>query len=138
QGFEATGTGTFTVAQNAGALEINGTVDTDYWPGASLKTAKSYVATKEVNLAIEVDRVLLEPVGSGGRAGVFITTGDRSKYVFFSQNSEGNTNWQVNVNPATSTGINPTGGGFVLPAFSTVTDLASHRVRLVADGETVE
>jgi hypothetical protein len=138
RGFEATGAGTFTVAQTAGALEINGTVDTDFWPGASLKTAKSYVATKEVNLAIEVDRVLLEPVGSGARSGVFITTGDRSKYVFFSQNSEGNTNWQVNVNPATSTGINPTGGGFVPPAFSTVTDLASHRVRLVADGETVE
>jgi len=44
----------------------------------------------------------------------------------------------VNVNPATSTGINPTGGGFVPPAFSAVTDLARHRVRLVADGETVE
>src|SRR6266496_3631956 len=48
RGFEATGTGTFTVAQNAGALEINGGVDTEFWPGASLKTTKSYVATKEV------------------------------------------------------------------------------------------
>jgi hypothetical protein len=138
QGFEATGAGTFTVAQNAGALEINGSVDTDFWPGASLKTAKSYVATKEVNLAFEVDRVSLEQVGTGGRTGVFITTGDRSKYVFLSQNSEGNTNWQVNVNPATSTGINPTGAGFVLAPFSTIRDVGRHRIKLVADGESVE
>src|SRR6185503_13386824 len=138
RGFEATGTGTFTVAPNAGALEINGSVDADFWPGASLKTAKSYVATKEVNLAFEADRVLLEPSGTGVRTGVYITTSDRSKYLFFSQNSEGNTNWQVNVNPATSTGINPTGGGFVPPAFSTVNDSGRHRVKLVADGETVE
>ena len=138
RGFEPTGAGTFTVAQSAGALEISGSVDQDFWPGASLKTAKSYVATKEVNLSFEVDRVLLEPAGTGGRTGVYITTGDRSKYVFLSQNSEGNTNWQVNVNPATSTGINPTGAGFVLGAFSTLTDTGRHRLKLLADGETVE
>ena len=45
--------------QNAGALEISGSVDTEFWPGASLKTTKSYVATKEVNLAFETDRVNL-------------------------------------------------------------------------------
>jgi hypothetical protein len=138
QGFEATGMGTFTVAPNAGQLEINGSVDTDFWPGASLKTVRSFVATKEVNLAFEVDRVSLEQVGTGGRAGVYITTGDRSKYVFLSHNTEGNANWQLNVNPATSTGINPTGGGFILGPFSTVTDLGRHRIKLVADGETVE
>jgi len=138
QGFEATGTGTFTVLQTAGALEINGSVDTDFWPGASLKTAKSYVATKEVNLAFEVDRVLLEQTGTGGRTGVYITTGDRSKYVFLSHNSEGNANWRLNVNPATSTGITPTGAGFVLAAFSTVIDTGRHRMKLQADGETVE
>jgi len=138
QGFEATGSGTFTVAQTGGALEVSGGVDVDFWPGASLKTAGSYVATREVNLSFEVDRVLLEQAGTGGRAGVFITTGNRSRYLFFSQNTEGSANWQVNVNPATSTGINPTGAGFVPAAFSTITDLGRHRIKLVADGETVE
>jgi hypothetical protein len=138
QGFEATGTGTFTVTQTGGALEINGSVDADFWPGASLKTLGSYVATKEVNLSFEVDRVLLEHASTGARSGVYITTGDRSKYLFLSQNTEGSANWQLNINPATSTGINPTGAGFVPSAFSTVTDLGRHRIKLVADGETVE
>ena len=52
------------VAQNAGVLEISGSADADFWPGASLKTVKSYVATKEVNLSVEVDRVSIEQVGT--------------------------------------------------------------------------
>ena len=51
------GTGTFDVAIKNGAVEISGTTVDNYWPGASLKTAKSYVATKDVNLSFEVDRV---------------------------------------------------------------------------------
>ena len=127
-----TGTGTFTVAQNAGVLEISGSADADFWPGASLKTAKSYVATKEVNLSVEVDRVSIEQAGTAGRTGVFLTTADRSRYVFFSQDA-GENNWEVNVNPGTPTGNQP-----ALPAFAGVTDTTNHRIKLVADGETVE
>ena len=126
------GTGTYDVAVKGGALEISGVGMDNYWGGASLKTAKSYVATKELNLVFEMDRVLIEQVGTAGRTGIFITTDDRSKYVLFSQNV-GENNWQVNVNPG-----NPTGGGTTLTAFSGVTDTAKHRMKLVADGQTVE
>src|SRR5206468_3200247 len=82
-----TGTGTFAVTQTGGALDISGSTDTDAWPGASLKTAKSYVATKDLNLSFEVDRVSIEQAGAGARTAVFITTGDRSRFVYFAQNA---------------------------------------------------
>jgi hypothetical protein len=131
RGFE-TGTGTFTVAPNAGALEINGTAETDFWPGASLKTAKNYLAVKDLNLSFEVDRVSIDQAGTAGRTGVFITTDDRSKFVFFAQNV-GETGWEVNVNPGS-----PTGSGAAIAAFAGVTDTGSHKMKLVADGSNVE
>ena len=97
----------------------------------SLKTAfRAFVATRELNLAFEVDRVD-RTTGHRGRTGVYITTGDR-RVRLFAQNV-GENNWQVNVNPG-----NPTGGGTTLAAFSGVTDLGRHRMKLVADGEFVE
>jgi hypothetical protein len=130
-GFE-TGTGIFETAVKSGVLEIAGYTEVQYWPGASLKTKNSYVATKELNLVFEVDRVAIDQFGSAARTGVFITTADRSQFVFFGQNV-GETGWQVNVNPG-----NPTGSGTALAAFAGVTDLGRHRLRLVADGSTVE
>ena len=135
QSFEAGSTGTFEVAAKGGQLDISGVATGDgtlYWPGASLKTVKSYVATKELNLAFEVDRVLIEQPGTAARTGVFITTDDRSKYVFFSQDA-GENNWQVNVNPGT-----PTGNQAAIQAFAAITDTGKHRIRMVADGQTVE
>ncbi len=130
--FEA-GTGTFSVTAAGGALNITGTADTDYWAGASLKTAKTFVATKDLNLSFEVDRKSIEQAGTAGRTGVFITTADRSKYVFFAHNL-GENGWQVNVNPGS-----PTGGGANVAAFDAIdADLGNHRMKLVADGSTVE
>jgi len=129
--FEA-GTGAFTVTQSGGALEISGATDTDFWPGSSLRTVKSFVATKELNLSVEVDRVVIEQVGTAGRTGVYITSGDRSRSVLFAQNV-GENNWQVNVKPG-----NPTGSGTTLTAFSDITDTGKHRMKLVADGTNVE
>ncbi len=130
-GFE-TGTGAYTVTQTGGTLQISGTTDADFWPGASLKTAKTYVATRDLNLSFEVDRVSLAQDGTAGRSGVFITTADRSKFVFFGQNV-GENNWEVNVNPGSATG-----SGTAVTAFADVTDTGSHKLKLVADGKTVE
>ncbi|MDA1278004.1 MAG: hypothetical protein O2960_28750, partial [Verrucomicrobia bacterium] len=132
QSFEAAGVGTFAVTQAGGTLNIEGFTDADFWGGGSLKTANSYLATKDLNLVFEMDRVFMDQVGTAGRTGVFITTDDRSKFVFFSQNV-GQNNWQVNVNPGTSTGQ-----GTTLSAFAGVTDLDKHRMKMVADGKTVE
>jgi hypothetical protein len=132
QGIEG-GTGTFEVTQTGGTLQIAGASDTAPLAGASLKTAKSYVATRDLNLAVEADRVSLEQVGTAGRSGIFITTADRSRFVFFGQNIAANNTWQVNVNPGSATGA-----GTALTAFADVTDAGSHKMRMVADGRTVE
>ena len=130
-GFEV-GTGSFTVAANGGLLEISGTTEAEFWAGASLRTVESFVATPDLLLSVEVDRALIDQVGSAGRTGVYLVTADRSKFVFFGQNV-GENNWHVNVNPGSATG-----GGTALATFAGVTDTANHRLKLVANGETVE
>ena len=139
QPFE-TGAGTFTVAPSNGVLVITGTLDqSDAWGGASLKTTKSYTATKDLPLSVEIDRVSIDPTSSdpvtpstAARTGIFLATEDRSKFLFFGQDL-GETGWEVNTNPG-----NPTGSGTAIPAFVTVTDTNSHRLKLVADGEGVD
>ena len=136
QGFEATGTGVFLtdLATTPGTLEIYGLVDTDFWPGASVKTVPSFTATQELPLIVEVDRLSIDPATStAARTGIYLTTDDRSSYVFFGQNY-GETGWQVNVNPG-----NPTGSGTALSAFSALAqDTGPHRLKIVADGQVAE
>jgi hypothetical protein len=132
-GFETTGTGAYTVGASGGVLNIEGAADGDYWSGASLKSVKSFVATRDLTLSVEVDRVSLDQPGTAARSGVFITTGDRSKFVFFGQNA-GENGWQVNVNPGSATG-----GGANIAVFDGLdADLGKHHMKLVADGERVE
>ncbi len=128
-----TGTGSATVAAAGGTLNLTASADTDFWPGGSLKTARTFLATKDLNLILEVDRNSIEQTGTAGRTGVFITTADRSRYVLFAQNV-GENGWQVNVNPGSATG-----GGVNIAAFDGLdADLGKHRMKLVADGATVE
>lgn len=137
-GFE-TGSGTFDVAQTGGQLQISGIIDiASYWGGASLKTVDEYIATPDLPLVFDMDRVSIDNLyydtpATGARTGVFITTADRSQFVFFGQDL-GETGWEVNVNPG-----NPTGSGTALAAFSALaTDQGSHHLKMVADGSTVE
>lgn len=130
QGFEASGAGAFTVKQAAGVLEIEGLTDTDFWPGASVKSTQTFLATKDLNLVVEVDRAAIEYSGTAGRTGVYLTTGDRSRYLFFGHNL-GENGWQVNEGT--------TGGGVNLTAFDDLDqDTGNHRMKLVANGRTVE
>ena len=80
---------------------------------------------------VEVDRVSLDRGSSTAvRSGVYLTTGDRSKYLFFGHNF-GENGWQVNQGDI--------GGGVDLTAFNAFDeDPGSHRMKLVADGKTVE
>jgi len=127
------GTGTYTVTQTGGALNISGAGESDFWSGSSLKTAKSYVALKDLNLMVEVDRTSIEQAGSAGRTGVYLTTGDRSRYVLFAHNL-GENGWQVNVNPGSATG-----GGNNIAVFDALDqDAGLHKMKLVADGSSVE
>ena len=136
QPFE-TGQGTFMVVPSNGVLVISGTLDqADAWGGASLKTTKSYTATKDLPLSVEIDRVSIDPTSSdtttpstGARTGVFLTTGDRTNFLFFAQDV-GETGWEINTNPG-----NPTGGGTAIAAFAAVTDTNLHHIKLVADGQ---
>ncbi|MCC6233129.1 MAG: hypothetical protein IT580_10835 [Verrucomicrobiales bacterium] len=133
--FEA-GTGAYTVTQTGGALEISGATDADFWAGAGVASKAGFVATKELNLVVEVDRVMLENQGgTAARAGVYLTTADYTKYVFFSQNlGESGFGWAVNANPGS-----PTGNGSAVGGFGGMLDGGDLRkIRLVADGSTVE
>ena len=134
RGFGA-GEGAFNVTQSDGQLEIGGFVDTDAWAGASLKTKDSFLATQDLNLVFEVDRVAIDQFGTAGRTGVFITNDDRTRYVFFSQQLEDTDDafWRVNTNPGSATG-----GGTVIGAFGPMQDLGNHAMKLVADGSRVE
>jgi hypothetical protein len=129
------GLGDFTVEQNNGQLEISGFADGDTWPGASLKTKNSYLATEDLNLVVEVDRVAMDQFGEAGRTGVFLTNADRTRFVFFSQQVEIDDDafWRVNVNPGS-----PGGGGAVIPGFGPMEDLGKHTMKLVANGSSVE
>jgi hypothetical protein len=131
QGFEPTGTGTYNVTQVGGALRIDGSAEGDYWSGGSVKSVKTFTATKDLNLVVEVDRVSLDRGSSTAvRSGVYLTTGDRSKYLFFGHNF-GENGWQVNQGD--------TGGGVNLAAFDAMDeDPGNHRMKLVADGNSVE
>ena len=44
--FENTGVGTFTVTQTGGELDITGSTDQEFWPGASIISKNAFVATK--------------------------------------------------------------------------------------------
>ena len=131
QGFEA-GVGAMTVTTSGGQLKMSGGLDQQYWGGVSLKTVQDYIATKDLPLVFEMDRVSLAYTGTAGRSGVFITTADRSRYVFFGQNY-GENGWEVNVNPG-----NPTGGGTTIGAFSSLNNGNSHHLKVIADSSTVE
>jgi hypothetical protein len=131
QGFEA-GIGDMTVTTSGGQLRMSGGLAEQYWGGVSLKTVQDYVATRDLRLVFEIDRVSLAYTGTAARSGVYITTSDRSQFVFFGQNF-GETGWGVNLNPG-----NPTGGGTAIPAFSALNDGNNHRLKLIADGAAVE
>jgi hypothetical protein len=134
------GAGTFTETEADGVLQISGTLDFDqYWGGATIKSVKSFTATADLPLTVDVDRLSIDPVSTdtvtpstGARTGVFLANDDRSKFVFFAQDV-GETGWEVNVNPG-----NPTGGGTALAAFSSMNDTNAHHMKLVADGSGVD
>lgn len=136
-GFETTGAGTFEVSQTGGQLVMSGTVDQwGFWPGVSIKTVKSYTATPALPLVFEIDRVAIDPnkvsdgtQSTGARTGVYLTTDDRSTYVFFGQDV-GETGWEVNVTS--------TGSGTAIPQFASITDNGLHTMKMIADGSTVE
>jgi hypothetical protein len=138
-GFEPTGIGTYTVSQTSGQLVISGTTDQQsYWAGVAVETVNPYTATPSLPLSFEVDRVSIDPTQDGStpdtaaRTGFFITTSDRSKFVFFGQDV-GETGWEVNINPGS-----PTGSGATVPQFASITDNGSHHIQLSADGSEVE
>lgn len=130
RGFES-GIGDFTVATSNGQLNIAGTLTAQYWGGAGVRTVESYSASRDLELVFEVDRTSMERTGTAARSAIFITSADRSRFVAFSQN-HGENGWTANVNPG-----NPTGGGTTLTALNTRNDLGAHKMKLVANGETV-
>lgn len=113
---------------NNGILKITGTYDnhSGHWGGATLKSAQTYTATAENPIIFSVDRLYLEQTERAARSSIWLWGSD-SKYLHFSQNTEGVSNgkysWSYN-NSNTSTG---TGTGFY-------DDLGAHKMAIKYDG----
>lgn len=131
QGFEA-GVGDLTVSTSDGQLKLTGGLAVQYWGGASLKTARSFLASPDMPLVFEVDRVALNYTGTAARTGVYVSNADRSQWLFFGQN-RGESRWAVNTSAAT-----PTGGGTTIAAFDSKDDAGAHKIRLEVDGNGVD
>ena len=124
-------------SRKEGQLKIEGWTDTDSWAGASAATRAPFLATPDINLVAEADRVSVAAEGTT-RSGIFLSNADRSRYLFLSQeyrdgNDSGAATWHVNVNPGS-----PSGTGTVIPAFSGMDGDGSYRLGLIADGSMVE
>ena len=124
-------------AQAPTKLRIETWNTTNFWTGASALNRNSFLATPDSNLVAEVDRVSVEADGTS-RSGIFLTSANRSHYLFFSQQykdgiDSGAATWHVNVKPGSSFGT-----GTVIPAFSGMDSNGSYRLGLIADGSMVE
>lgn len=128
-GFEA-GAAAITVAEAGGTIALSGEGTVSYWGGKSVRTTQRYAASPTAPLVFEIDRVSHAGTGTATRTGVYITTLDRSQYVFFGEN-RGENGWQYN--PGN------TGGGTTIGAFNVApfNDGGNHRMRVVADGQNV-
>ena len=132
-GYEG-GVGFFNVTFPNGLLEIAGDTQIAPWGGGFLQSVDSFVATEDLTLSVAVDRVNMainpppnSPVAV--RTGILLTTADDQSSFFFSQ-SLGESGWQVNIKPGTSSNS--------IPAFAAVTDTGNHRMKVIANGETAQ
>jgi hypothetical protein len=130
------GTGTYEVVQSNGRINISGVGTGQYWGGASVRSVPIFTATKDLPLVVEVDRVGInrlrfdETESTAARSSLWLATTNRTQFFMFAQNL-GENGWQVNVNG--------TGAGTDLPEFSDLDASTNlHRMKLVANGETVE
>ncbi len=119
-----------------GALQLGVSAIDDFWGGFSLATERSFSASAESPLTFEITRVSDDGVGTT-RSAIWITDQTRSHYVFFSHNVvEGG--WQFNRRIGQA-GDNPTGSGTNIDAFDALDEsLGSHRMKMVANGATVQ
>ena len=128
-----------TAVINSGVLEISSIPTEHWWPGLAISTAPIYQASLADPLNLEFDRVLHSGSGSGTRTAVWITDANRSNYVCFADNTEGNLGWSYNWRIGQS-GDRPYGAGADIAAFNggAFDDGGLHRVNLVANGATVQ
>ncbi len=134
--FEA-GAGVYDVTQADGRITLSGIGNAQYWGGVSVRSVPVFTATRDLPLVVEVDRAGINRTrsfdgadSSAARSSLWLATSNRTQFVMFAQNL-GENGWQVNVNN--------TGAGTDLPDFNDLdTSTNSHRMKLVANGETVE
>ncbi len=128
-GFEA-GSAEITVAEAGGTITLGGKGTVSYWGGKSMRTTQTFTASPTAPLVFAIDRVSHAGTGTATRTGVYITTLDRSQYVFFGEN-RGENGWQFNPGD--------TGGGTTIAAFNVApfNDGGNHRMLIGADGQNV-
>lgn len=132
-----TGAGESFVGIFGGVLELDVNLTDNFWGGISIVTERTFSASLTQPLIFEVDRAYDDGFGTATRSGVWITDQTRGQYILFSHNV-GEGGWQYN-RFIGAPGDNPTGAGTNVDAFDFLDeDFDSHRIRLVANGETVK
>ena len=119
------------------AIVLSAGVAGNFWPGVALTSERTFSASAEDPLHLQIERVSVEGEGSAYRSGVWISTADRSQYVFFGQNI-GENGWQYN-RLIGAEGDSATGSGVNIDAFDALDDdTGPQTLRIVANGSTVQ
>jgi len=108
-----------------GALQFSGTTSVNYWAGRTLLSRGAFSVQDGQRLEVEIDRLSLQPTGTGTRSSLWLWV-DAGSYLMFSQDTE-KSEWSYNLNGQTGSGTR------LLEA----NDLDSHRMKLVHDGKCV-
>ena len=136
------------VAVNNGAVVITVTNELGSWAGFAVYTTNSYSASITEPAIFEIDReeldfVLVTGTAAKQQTGIWITDTNRSPYVFFTQYAthDGTAGgWQYFRSLGEPNDLPVTGPGVGISAFTEAqfNDRGSHRLRAVANGETVK
>ncbi|MBN1344434.1 MAG: family 78 glycoside hydrolase catalytic domain [Phycisphaerae bacterium] len=108
-----------------GQLVFSGATGVNYWAGKTLRSKGAFNVPKGKRLEVQIDRVALEPKGSGARTSLWLWA-DSNNHVMFSQDTEVGT-WSYNADGHTGNGVELT----------KASDAGRHTMKLVHDGENV-
>jgi len=108
-----------------GRLVLSGTTGVDYWGGRTLRSRGAFSIPKGKRLEVQIDRLGLEPKGTGARTGLWLWVHPLS-HIMFSQDTEAGT-WSYNLNGRKGEGVK----------LAEAPDPGPHVMKMIHDGDSV-
>jgi len=125
QGLESLAPSGITSRSADGQLVFAGTTGVNYWAGRTLMSRGVFSVPDGKQFEVQIDRVALEPKGTGTRTSLWLWV-DPASFIMFSQDTETKT-WSYNLNGRTGNGVE------LLKA----TDTGRRVMKLIHDGDSV-